>query len=85
MNDLEHYLTEELRLSEKLALRKIHSMRNFIYSLMYPVDYPICRFNQWCLLGYRCAVFDKTWIFAYEEFENGVIIRDMAHTSVLIK
>ena len=34
-------------------------------------------------LGYHCAVFEKDWVFAYEVFDEGVIVRDMANTALL--
>ena len=82
---LENYLVDELKLSEEAALRRSQRMRNFVTSLEMPTCYPLCRFRQWNLLGYRCAVFEKAWVFAYEVFDDGVIIRDMSHTAVLIE
>ena len=32
---------------------------------------------------YHCAVFEKDWVFAYEVFDEGVIVRDMANTALL--
>jgi len=81
--DLESYLINELKLSEKTALRRSARMRAFVHSLSAPADYPLCHFKKWCTLGYRCAVFEKNWIFAYEIFIGGIIIRDMSHTSAL--
>jgi len=42
-----------------------------------------CRFKIWGELGYRCAVFERSWIFAYEVFDEGVIVRDMMHAALL--
>ena len=81
--DLETYLVDDLKLSEEAALRRSGRMREFVRTLCNNVDYPLCRFKKWCVLGYRCAVFEKDWIFAYEVFEDGVIVRDMSHTSLL--
>ena len=80
---LRDYLVSELKLSEDAAMRRIDRIGGFLSSLSTPVDYPLCRFKKWCMLGYRCAVFEKDWIFAYEIFIDGIIIRDMSHTSVL--
>ena len=52
-------------------------------SLAGAADYPLCRFKKWHRLGYRCAVFEKNWVFAYEVFDDGIIIRDMCHTAIL--
>ncbi len=59
-------------------------MRQFVFSFAdETVKYPLCRFKRWCKLGYRCAVFEKHWVFAYEIFPEGIIIRDMSHTAAL--
>lgn len=84
INELETYLIDELKLSQEAALHRCDRMRKFVKSFNARVDYPLCRFKKWLLLGYRCAVFEKDWVFAYEAFEDGVIIRDMSHTSRLI-
>jgi len=81
--ELELYLIHELKLSEEAALRRSARMRSFVRAFSNAVDYPLCRFKKWCNLGYRCAVFEKDWIFAYEIFDGGVIVRDMSHASLL--
>ncbi len=81
--DLESYLIDELKLSEEAALRRSARMRKYIQAFGNAADYPLCRFKKWRALGYRCAVFEKDWIFAYEVFKEGVIVRDMSHTSLL--
>jgi len=83
LEELEYFLIDELKLSEEAALKRSQRMREFIASLNNQVDYPLCRFKKWRELGYRCAVFEKSWIFAYEIFEGGVIVRDMSHTAIL--
>ena len=81
--ELEAYLIDELELSEAAALRRSARMRQYVLSLANAADYSLCRFKKWRVLGYRCAVFEKDWIFAYETFEDGTIVRDMSHTSLL--
>jgi len=83
LEELEHFLIDELKLSEKAALKRSSRMREFITSLSNQADYSLCRFKKWRELGYRCAVFEKSWVFAYEIFNEGVIVRDMSHTSIL--
>lgn len=83
LDDLTDYLVDELKISEEAACKRVGRIRIFLASLSYPADYALCRFKKWRELGYRCAVFEKNWVFAYEVFENGVIIRDMAHTTIL--
>jgi hypothetical protein len=83
MVELESYLTDELKISEEAALYRSGRMRKYVQSFRNKADYPLCRFKKWQILGYRCAVFEKDWVFAYEVFEDGVIVRDMSHTSLL--
>ncbi|NDV67631.1 hypothetical protein [Dysgonomonas sp. 25] len=83
--ELESYLIDELKLSEEAALRRSKRMREYVRTFGNAVDYPLCRFKEWRKMGYRCAVFEKDWVFAYEVFDGGVIIRDMSHTASLAK
>jgi len=85
IEEIRYYLIYELNLSEKAAEARIKRMEDFIASLSNPADFALCRFKRWRELGYRCAVFEKSWIFAYETFNNGVIIRDMAHAATRIE
>jgi hypothetical protein len=81
--DIETYLVDELKLSEEAALRRSGRMREYIRALSNAADYPVCRFRKRKISGYRCTVFEKDWIFAYEVFKDGIVIRDMSHTSLL--
>ena len=83
--ELESYLIDELKLSEEDALRRSARMREFVLVFQSAADYPLCRFKRWKALGYRCAVCEKDWVFAYEVFEDGIIVRDMSHTSLLVE
>ena len=85
IQELECYLVDELKLSEYEALRHSRRMRIFIAALSNQADYALCRFKRWRLLGYRCMVFEKNWVFAYEIVGKGVIVRDMSHTSALFE
>ena len=85
IREIKHYLIEELKLSEIAAETRIKRMEDFVASLSNPADYALCRFKKWRALGYRCAVFENIWVFAYEIFDDGVIIRDMSHTAALIE
>jgi|SRR5690554_3432629 hypothetical protein len=83
VSDLRIYLIEELQLSWEAAHKRTNRIEKFLLSLSNPADYPLCRFKKWRAMGYRCAIFEKDWVFAYELFEDGVIVRDMSHTSLL--
>jgi len=81
--ELRTYLVIELKLSEKASYKRIERMKKFILTFGYEADYALCRFKKWQLLGYRCAVFEKCWVFAYEVIDGGVIVRDLSHTAML--
>lgn len=83
ISDLESFLKNDLQLSKEAARKRSDRMRKFVHSLACDVDYPLCRFKKWCALGYRCAVFEKEWIFAYEILDEGIVIRDMSNTALL--
>ena len=85
IKDIKDYLIDELKLSEMAAEARINRMEDFVASLSNPADYALCRFKKWRELGYRCAVFEKSWVFAYEIFDDGVIVRDMSHTAMLVE
>jgi len=85
ISELELFLKNELKFSKEAARKRSDRMRVFVASLAMPADYALCRFKKWRELGYRCAVFEKSWVFAYEIFDGGVIVRDMAHTTSLIE
>ncbi len=85
ISELELFLKNELMLSKEAARKRSDRMRKFINSLGNEADYALCRFKKWRMLGYRCAVFEKTWVFAYDFFEDGIIIRDMSHTAALVE
>ena len=85
LDDLADYLVDELKISEEAACKRIERIRVFLASLAMPADYTLCRFKKWRELGYRCAVFEKSWVFAYEILDDGVIVRDMSHTAMLVE
>ena len=81
--EVNDYLTREFRLSATAADKRTDSMEDFVLALANEADYPRCRFKRWRALGYRCAVFEGDWIFAYEIFDEGVIVRDMSHAKLM--
>jgi len=83
LDELADYMIDEFNLSEQAAMRRIERFHAFISALGNAADYPLCRFKRWRALGYRCVVFEKRWILAYEIFDGGVIVRDMSHVAVL--
>lgn len=83
LTDLVAYLKDELMLSQQAASAYRSRFIEFISSLKAEVDHPLCRFKRWRELGYRCAIFEKDWVLAYQVVPEGVIIKDMSHTKLL--
>jgi hypothetical protein len=83
LDELELYLKDSLKMSKKAALGRCDRLTIFLSSLSASVDYPPCRFRRWRELGYRCAAFEGSWVFAYEIFDEGVIVRDMSNAALL--
>ena len=83
IDELVDYIIDNFKLPEHAAMSRIDRMLGFIDKLSNPVDYALCRFKRWRMLGYRCVVFENSWVFAYEIFDDGVIVRDMSHTTAL--
>jgi hypothetical protein len=80
--DLKEFLTQEYRMSRRAANARISRIHASIMALGNPGDYALCRFRAWREAGYHCIAFEG-WVFAYEVFGEGVIIRDMAHGKAL--
>jgi len=82
--ELKNYLVLDLKLSETAALRRMDRIGAFLRRSLgnESVNYRLCRFVRWRALSYRC-VQTGGWVFAYETFEGGVIVRDMAHGAAL--
>jgi len=82
---LRRYLINELKLSREAAKARTYRIDDFLLSLGNHADYALCRFKKWRALNYHCVVFEKNWVFAYEIFEDGIIVRDMSHTTILVE
>jgi len=82
LDALADYMVDEFKLSEEAAMRRIDRLLHFLVALGNPGNYALYGFKNWRSLGYRCAVFES-WVFAYEIFDEGVIVRDMAHGATL--
>ena len=74
---LEKYLTEEIQMP-LTAYRYSNKMEIFAKSLAKnPIGYKICSRPKWNLNNYRCATFDKKWIFVFEVLQDKIIIREL--------
>ncbi len=80
--DLDFYMQRELKFSKQAARKRIARIDSVLSSLSAPVRHALCRFRRWHEAGYSCIALEG-WVFAYEIFPDGVIIRDMAHGKLL--
>lgn len=78
LSDVVAYLKDDLKLSQEASLKYRDRFLDFIRTFSAEVDPPLCRFKKWCELGYRCAVFEKKWVIAYEIADKGIIVQDMS-------
>ena len=69
--------------SEEAAQAYRGQFVQFIMTCSAEINHPLCQFKRWCKLGYRCAVFEKHWVLAYQILDEGIIIQDMCHTAIL--
>ena len=83
LSDLVSYLKDGIKLSEEAAQAYRGRFVQFIMTCSAEINHPLCRFKRWCKLGYRCAVFEKHWVLAYQILDEGIIIQDMCHTAIL--
>ena len=49
----------------------------------FPEKYPICRHQSYAKRKYRCATFDKTYIFVHKLVKNKLIIYNVIHSKRL--
>jgi plasmid stabilization system protein ParE len=82
LKKLSDYISEEIKMPET-ALRYETKMRTFAKSLGdFPLKHPECRFKKLKSKAYRCATFDKKWIFIYS-VSDVVIIRDVKFGAII--
>ena len=83
LSDLVSYLRDDIKLSEEAAQAYRGQFVQFIMTCSAEINPPLGLFKRWCKLGYRCAVFEKHWVLAYQILDEGIIIQDMCHTAIL--
>ncbi len=81
--EIHDYLHYDLKLSEQAADKYCTRLIDFMGGFSADYDSPLCRAKRWRELGYRCRPFEKKWVVAYEIACDGIVIRDMAHGTVL--
>lgn len=82
VSELRAFLTDELKLSREAAHSRTARIDAFLVSLAGAANYPLCRFKNGT--GSDIGVqYSRKIGFAYEVFDDGIIIRDMCHTAIL--
>lgn len=80
LSDVVAYLKDDLKLSQEAALKYRDRFLDFIHLFKEVTFMPI---QKWCERGYRCAVFEKQWVIAYEIVDKGIIVQDISNTALL--
>ena len=80
LDELFQYIANEYKMPET-AHRRVEEIREFLQSLGGCFVLAKCKRKVWNKLGYRCAVFDHAWIFAYQVYDDRVIIHDMEYAA----
>ena len=80
LDELFQYIVNEYKMPVT-AHKRIEEIREFLQSLGGCFVLAKCRRKGWNKLGYRCAVFDHTWVFAYQVYDDRVIIHDMEYAA----
>lgn len=78
ISSLHKFIIDEIKMP-LTANRYTEKIIAFGFSLAdVPLGYKICTRPKWKSKNYRCATFDKKWIFVYEVKDNQIIIRELA-------
>jgi hypothetical protein len=82
IEELRSFLSQEYKMSRAAANARIKRIYARLAMLRSPGDTALCRSRKWHTLGYHCISFER-WVFAYEVVPEGVIVRDMTHSSLI--
>lgn len=77
------HLRYTLHLSKDAAKARMERLQAHTQTLRFSHSDSLCRYRRWRDKGWYCTSCEA-WVFAYEVFEDGVIIHDMRHSSVLV-
>jgi len=78
MDELFYHVVYEYK-APNTAHKYIEKINVFLKNLGGCFAYAICRRKKWREKGYRCAVFNRRWIFAYQIYDDRVIVHDMEY------
>jgi len=78
INELFNHIVDKYKAPDT-AHRYIEEIHEFLRKLGGCFALAVCRRKKWREKGYRCAVFNHCWIFAYQIYDDRVIIHDMEY------
>ena len=80
LDDLFNYIVNEYKAPET-AHNYIEKVNDFLQKLGGCFVLAKCRRKKWYVKGYHCAIFDHRWVFAYQIYDDRVIIHDMDYAA----
>jgi plasmid stabilization system protein ParE len=80
LDELFNHIVNEFN-APATAHKYIEEINEFLQKLGNGFALAKCRRKKWREKGYRYAVFDRCWVFAYQIYDDRVIIHDMEYTA----
>jgi hypothetical protein len=80
LDELFNYIVNEYKAPET-AHNYIEEINEFLQKLGGCFVLAKCRSKKWRKKGYLCTVFNHHWIFAYQIYDDRVIIHDMEYAA----
>ena len=78
LDDLFNHIVYEYK-APNTAHNYIEEINDFLRKLGGCFALAKCRRKKWREKGYLCAVFNHLWVFAYQIYDDRVIIHDMEY------
>ena len=80
LDKLFYYIVNEYKMRDT-AHDYIEEINDFLQELGGCFALVKCRRKKWREKGYHCAIFNHRWIFAYQIYDDRVIIHDMEYAA----
>jgi plasmid stabilization system protein ParE len=72
--EIANYISETIKMPET-AEKYTDRLLQFAHQISAtPQAYGLCKYPIWEIKNLQCAIFDKTWIFAFKLIKNKVVI-----------
>lgn len=83
LKKLTSYIVSEIKMPQT-GYRYGKKMRLFAKAIgTNPNAWPICNSKKYSTHNYRCAIFDKKWVFVYSITPKHVVIRDVVNGKLI--